>query len=340
MISNLDEIYNDQDLYSSKTMFSPPSERLPHVIRFELTKGCKWGRCTFCYGYEGIEHYVKDLEEYKEHIDKIWGKIGRKTRLAKSLERIFIGGNALEVETELLNKAILYTVDKFKDNTGRHPRRIALYGRTNDILKHKKSGLTKLYYAGNKWGKRWSHFFKNYILERDEYPYGLGMIYWGVESGSSEVLDYVRKGCTKKDIIWAAKYAKSLQTSVMIIPGLGGEKFYDDHVKETSQVLSKIKPRFLTFMGIRQTVNSDYKIRMLQDKEEGKNRPLTDRELAQQMIDIIGNMRAFRTKVGCFNSEIDKVGYNPLTFGSFNIFDSEDKDYLVKELKKRIKNIE
>jgi len=158
---NIKELYKDRNLYSSPDMFSPPSERLPHVIRFELTKGCNWGKCTFCGGYDGVRFFKKSLHEYKEHVDEVWRRVGWRSRLARSLGRAFIGGgNALLVGTEELCKVIRYTVDQFAENTGECPRRVSLYGRTKDILRHGKKGLVRL---------------------NHDAPL---LIYWGIESGS------------------------------------------------------------------------------------------------------------------------------------------------------------
>jgi hypothetical protein len=68
-VASVDELYADRTLYTSKDMFSPPSERLPHVIRFELTEGCDWGKCTYCGGFDGVKFREKSLEDYKAHVD-------------------------------------------------------------------------------------------------------------------------------------------------------------------------------------------------------------------------------------------------------------------------------
>jgi radical SAM superfamily enzyme YgiQ (UPF0313 family) len=291
----VNELYADRDLYTSQDMFSPPAERLSRVIRFELTTGCDWGKCTYCGGFDGVPFREKSLEEYKGHVDNVMGRMSKTLR--NGLTRIFIGGgNALEVETNKLIEAIKHTGNVFANQTYRSPRRISIYGRTDSIRRKGAWGLNRLF------------------LENDSLGFGLDLVYWGVESGSSEVLEYVNKGVSKEDIIAAAREIgrSPVKTSVMIMPGLGGEKFYDSHVKDTVEVLDEIRPKFLTFMGINPDLSSSYARRMLREQEEGKNRPLTDKELVEQMIEIINRMPAFRTKVGCFGCDIDRVGYNPL----------------------------
>jgi hypothetical protein len=100
----------------------------------------------------------------------------------------------------------------------------------------------------------------------------------------------------------------------MIMPGLGGIRYYEEHLRETARVLGLIKPKFLTFMGINPPKDSAYAIRMQREQENGENRPLTGKEMVDQMIGIIKQMPPFDVKIGCFPEDIDQVGNNPLTF--------------------------
>ncbi len=276
-------------------MFSPPSERRSHVLRFELTTGCDWGRCTYCHGYEGVPYREKPLDEYKCHVDDVWKRIGHDTSLAKSLRRVFIGnGNALSVPTAKLIEAIRYTAMTQCYYTGSYPKRTAIYGSTRSINNKEGQALSDM---------RWA--VPNEFL-----------IFWGVESGSTDVLRYVRKGCTKDDILKAAHNLDfgKVKTSVMIMPGLGGVKYYDQHVSDTAEVLGVIKPVFLTFMGINPTPCSDYAKMMAVEQAEGTNRPLNKRELAHQTFEILKAMSFWPGRVGSFDTNVDCVSDNALVF--------------------------
>lgn len=314
LVETVEELYQDRSLYSTPDMFSPPSERRPHVLRFELTQGCDYGKCTFCEGYKGVEFKVKTFEEYKQHVNEVWRRIGNGSHLARSLRRGFIGGgNALAVPSELLEKAVNYTSNNFHFNAeiplGRNLR-ISLYGRTDSINEKKARGIFRLKQNG------------------------LQLIYWGVESGSTDVLKYVNKGYEQLDLLRAADVVHSaeIETSVMVMPGLGGIGFYDEHVRETAKVLGIIRPDFLTFMGVNPSPSSAYARKMNKETERGKNRALTDLELGKQMIDIIREMPQFFTKVGCFNTKIDQVGHNPITFDSETLIYEGDRELLTEDL--------
>lgn len=325
-MDSVNELYRIPGLYSSPDMFSPPSERLGHVIRFELTRGCNWGKCTFCGGYDGVKYLVKTSREYKDHVSKVWKLIGRRSWLAYRLTRIFVGGgNALALGGETLHKLLAYTKKMFSENTGREPKRLSVYGRTADIIKLNVGGMNKLS-SGGKW--HWTYL-----------PGVLDLIYWGVESGSNEVLSYVNKGCTEEEMVQAGEILRlaSVEASVMVIPGLGGIKYYDQHIECTARLLGKIAPRFITFMGVNAMPCTPYAKRMKQEEKAGENRPLTPRETAEQMVEILANAPCFVTKVGCFDSQIDSVGCNPLVFGSRQISGPWARDEFIGHLRREIK---
>ena len=155
-VKKVEDLYSDRTLYSSEYMFSPPSERLSHTLRFELTSGCDWGAYTFCEGYDSVPFQVKDIDEYRAHVDEVWRKIHEGSNrfertlgisLADKLTRTFIGGgNALAVPFPLLKEAIRYTSDKFAEqnlgytpgkvspySSNNVPERVSIYGRTSSI---------------------------------------------------------------------------------------------------------------------------------------------------------------------------------------------------------------
>lgn len=269
------------------------------------------GQCSYCGGFDGVKFGVKTPEEYEKYVDSVWGRMS--SGLKESFERVFIGGgNALQVGNGHLEDAVKYTVKRFVQETGNFPRRLSMYGRTKAIIEKGRTGLSDLHhiYRGS------GGFF-----------YGLDLIYWGVETGSTDLLKWVNKGCDQKDLMMAADELRSgvVDTSVMVMPGLGGIRFYDEHTRETVKVLRAIQPNFLTFMGVNPAPGSLYDRKMQEEMQAGTNRPLTDYELAAQMIEIIRKMEISRkVKIGCFNRSVDAVGYNPFTFGAKNLYDSYD----------------
>lgn len=323
---SLDELYADPALYRSSQDLLPPSEKLPHVLRFELTEGCSWGRCTYCTGFDHLPFRAKTTNEFQAHVEAVMARIGHDSRLAYQLKRIFIGGgNALAVPTEELRRAIAYAGDSFANRLDRTSAatRIALYGTTKDINAQGRLGIGKFY------------------CDAGEYV-GLGLIYWGVESGSDKVLKFVCKGDSKKRQLQAAEALAKypIRTSVMIMPGLGGTRFSEEHVRDTAEVLSAINPTYITFLGINAARGTSYARTMADEERAGQNRLLSAREKATEMVEMIEAMKTYYpVTVGCFESGLDRVGKNPLTFGSRTLSGPGAKQVFVEELRAYLRHM-
>ncbi|MDO8339840.1 MAG: hypothetical protein Q7T16_04240 [Candidatus Burarchaeum sp.] len=294
----LAEAYANPELYSSPDIFSPPAERKLHVIRFELTQGCEYNRCTYCGGYEDVKCKEKTSAEFDDHFEKVKAAI---EKYPYRIERAFLGGaNALGTKYETLKHAIRRISCEIE------PRRLAIYGRADAII---EKGVERLG-----------------ALKRGEWkgprPYmwrgGLDLIYWGVESGSRKVLDYVNKGVNVTQMILAGQIAKEagIGLSIMIMPGLGGMKYYDAHISRTVTFLNSkdLNAQFITFMAVNPGPRSRYAEIMAQEMADGTNRPLTDREIVEQMRELVARLKPRYQKIGMFGCGIDQVGKNPITF--------------------------
>ncbi len=278
--------YENESLYTSPEMFSPPSERKPHVLRLELVEGCDHNQCTFCGGYKGIPYHAKNTDEFREHFYDVVNAISEG---AERIERIFIGGgNALSVDTDELIEALSIVRGTFPG-----VKRIAIYGRADAIVRKGVLGLGRL--AEN----------------------GLNLVYLGIESGSQSVLDYVKKDTTVDQVRQAARFVwyAGMKLSAMIIPGLGGVKYSRVHRCETGLLLSEIPLDYVTFMCVNAAPDSPYAVQMADEMADGTNRPLTDVELVTQVRGIVQLLReSSRVNVGMYDCGIDQVGRNPVSF--------------------------
>jgi len=292
----LDETYKDRNLFSSHDLSSPPSERKPHVLRLELTTGCDYNRCTFCSEYSEMAPENKSLDEFREHVDKVVASIGsEKSRL----QRLFVGsGNSLGVDTGLLLGALHYAGDIF------NPQRVSLYGRTASILEKSVDELKELKDAG------------------------LSLIYWGLESGSDEVLRYVCKDCTRNDMIEASKMLveAEIETSAMLMPGVGGLRLSEEHVAGTLELLNNIDLNYLTLLSINPCESSMYARNM---NAETDNRPLTPEEVNAQVYKLLEGLRPTGLRIGMFTDEVDQVSSNTTRFNYQ--FTASNKELLLRD---------
>jgi hypothetical protein len=297
--------YSTPGLYSSKDMSSPPSERRLHVLRFELTRGCNSKGCTFCTEYSDVKTEEKTFEGFMRHYEEVMRIAGNcKSRI----KRLFIGGgNALGARMETLLGAVELLKKEF------NPERIAVYGRADSICEKGLENLRKLRAAG------------------------LNLVYWGVESGSQEVLDYVNKRVEVGQMHKAATISclAEIDLSLMVMLGLGGMKYREVHAEKTADFLDNTDSRFITFMGINPRPCSKYSKIMAQEMADGTNRPLTDEEVAGQLRDILGAIRPRSQKIGIYGPGIDCVGRNPVRF---NVgFNPTGKREAIRICEKRMK---
>jgi Radical SAM superfamily len=277
----LDATYKNPSLFSSHSLSSPPSERKPHVLRLELTTGCDYNKCNFCSEYSGMTPVTKSIGQFKEHTDQVVASIGSEK---SKIKRLFIGsGNSLGVETDLLLEALNYASTLFA------PKRISLYGRTASILEKSLDELKKLKEAG------------------------LSLIYWGLESGSDEVLSYIHKDCTRNHMIGAAKMLAEaeIETSAMLMPGAGGLRFSEQHVSDTLELLHNIDIDYLTLLSINPAADSDYTRKMAAEPD---NRPLTTDEVNAQIYKLLEGLNYPDLKINMFTEEVDQVSCNTRRF--------------------------
>jgi len=292
----LDETYRNTSLFSSHSLSSPPSERKPHVLRLELTTGCDYNRCTFCTEYSDIGTITKSFDEFREHVDRVVDSIGAEK---SNIQRLFIGsGNALGVDSELLLESLNYASGVF------NPQRISLYGRTTSILEKTAEELKRLKEAG------------------------LSLIYWGLESGSDDVLNYVRKDCTRKDMIEASKMLieAGIETSAMLMPGVGGMRLSEEHIAGTLELLHNIDLNYLTLLAINPCETSLYARKM---KSEKDNRHLTSEEINAQVYKLLEGLTPSGLQIGMFTEEVDQVSSNTMRFNSQ--FTDSNKELLLRD---------
>jgi radical SAM superfamily enzyme YgiQ (UPF0313 family) len=81
---------------------------------------------------------------------------------------------------------------------------------------------------------------------------GLNRIHVGLESGSDEVLAFVKKGVTAAQQIEGGRrvVAAGIELSEYVMPGLGGRSLSREHALETARVLNAINPDFIRIRSL------------------------------------------------------------------------------------------
>lgn len=241
------------------TVYRPPSEANSLII--QLTIGCARNTCTFCNMYKDKSFRVRPLTDVIEDLE-----MARQYYNRMKIKRIFLAdGDALIVKTDDL----LHILEKCQAIFP-EVERISIYGAPQDILAKSPEDLKRL---------------------KDG---GLDLVYMGLESGSDEVLELVRKGANVAQMIEAGQKVKvsGMGLSMTVISGLGGKRLWESHAKGTAHVISEVKPNYLGFLTL--IVEDD--VPMAEQVRNGEVEPLSplevldETELFMKLVDTEGTV--------------------------------------------------
>ncbi|PKP33975.1 MAG: radical SAM protein [Bacteroidetes bacterium HGW-Bacteroidetes-17] len=192
-------------------LFRPPSEA--YSLIFQLTIGCSWNKCAFCEMYTSKNFKVRKEAE-------VYAEIDQAKDLANDTRKIFLAdGNAFVLSSDKLIRILNKLNQSF-------PRlaRISAYASSRDILSKTNEELVQLRNAG------------------------LKLLYVGIESGDDELLKMADKGETYNSTEEALLKARNagIKLSVMILIGLGGKHFSNQHSINSAKLINSIQPEYLS----------------------------------------------------------------------------------------------
>ena len=190
-------------------VFRPPSEATSLIL--QLSVGCSWNRCTYCGMYRGKDYRVRPAAELSEEIRAIAPLAGR-------VRRVFLAdGDALAAPPETVEQVLGVIGEAMP-----WVQRVGIYGDSRSIL---EKGVDELA-----------------TLRR----LGLGIIYFGAESGDPATLKSVRKGATVERQIEACRIVREagLKLSVMVLLGLAGKLDSERHARATGRFLVHAAPTY------------------------------------------------------------------------------------------------
>ena len=199
----------------SEPVFRPPSEARSLIL--QLTVGCSWNRCTYCGMYRGKDFQVRPLDEVVDEIRAAG-------RHAPDFQRVFLAdGDALAAPLETIETAL----DEIRANLPAVTR-VGIYADARSILEHGVDGLTRLK------------------------EHGLGIVYFGPETGDPETLKSIRKGTTVARQTEACHTVRqaSLKLSAMVLLGLAGTKGAERHARATGRFLVEAAPTYAAALTV------------------------------------------------------------------------------------------
>jgi radical SAM superfamily enzyme YgiQ (UPF0313 family) len=188
----------------------PPSEADSLILQYTI--GCSHNRCIFCPAYKKKQFRIRSLAEMERDIHSCLPAYA-------DTRRIFLAdGDALAAPFRDLNALCSLLHRSFP-----WLRRIGMYANAKNILGRSVEDLRQLREAG------------------------LGILYFGIESGDDELLAWMNKGATSAEMIEAGQRVKKagIKLSVTVLLGIGGTDRSVNHARMTGRLLSAIDPDYV-----------------------------------------------------------------------------------------------
>ena len=199
-------------------VFRPPSEAESLIL--PVTDGCSWNKCTFCEMYTAPQKRFR-VREDNEIVDSV-----RQTAdmYGKNIRRVFLAdGDALVLST----RRLLLILEAIRTHMPA-VHRISSYCLPRNLRKKDQSEINELASAG------------------------LKMVYVGAESGDNQVLAAVNKGETFDTTREALDKlgTAGITRSVMILNGLGGKVWSEQHAVNSAKLANLTQPEYLATLVV------------------------------------------------------------------------------------------
>lgn len=196
-------------------VWRPPSEANSLIL--QATLGCSFNRCTFCSMYRSKTFSVRPLAQ-------VQAEIATAARTLPTTRRVFLAdGDALAAPVEHL-LAILTALRRAFP----HLERVSSYALPANLLKKSVADLQRLR------------------------EHGLDLLYYGIETGSAELLKRIVKGATPETMRTGLHKAQQagLRISATVVLGLGGQGYWQEHVDATADLVNQVHLDYLSTLQL------------------------------------------------------------------------------------------
>ena len=232
-------------------VFRPPSEARSLIL--QVTNGCSYNNCTFCTMYTAPQKKfsIKKSEELRTELESIAIRFSQ-------VHRVFLAdGDAMTLSFRRLDE-ILDLINHYLPDLNR----VSAYCLPRNL---KNKSIEELR-----------------ILQEK----GLKLVYVGAESGDNKVLTKVVKGETYDSTLEALLKLKAagIKASVMVLNGLGGKRYSEQHAINSARLVSEAQPEYLSTLVL--TMRDEQRFLTGFD---GDYEPLNSLELIQEMKTFISN---------------------------------------------------
>ncbi len=198
-------------------VFRPPSEWKSLIL--QVTNGCSWNNCTFC------DMYTQDQKKFKpKKLEDIEHELIAIKRSGLPVQRVFLAdGDALTLPFRRL-KEICELINQYFPDV----QRISSYCLPRNLTNKTVEQLAELQQLK------------------------LSLVYIGCESGDDHVLELIQKGesfASSKVALDKLQQA-GIKRSVMILNGLGGKDFSQQHAMNSAKLMNETQPEYLSTLVV------------------------------------------------------------------------------------------
>lgn len=278
-------------IFYDEPLYRPPAEANSVII--QATLGCSFNKCTFCTMYESKTYKQRPLDEVFRDIDTmaLYYPLANKLFLAD--------GDALNLPCDVLVKILDYAYSKFQKL-----RRVSIYASAFNI---NDKTLDELKLLKSK---------------------GLGLIYYGIESGSYEILKKIQKPISSLKMIDSLNkvHEAEIKSSITVILGVGGKEYSKLHIEETANIINQVN---ITYLSTLQLMLQAHTLKKFQKNFKDKFEPLSDKEMLEEQLFFLKKLLP-KNKIIFRSNHISNI--LPLS-GTL----PKDKEKLVNEISKVIK---
>lgn len=234
----------------------PPDQYLAVVL--QLTEGCSFNTCTFCDFYKDRPFRIRTPDTLRQHAQAVRAFLGDGLSLRRGI--FLADANALVVPMRKLLPLLDVVYDAFD---------VAALGGLYAFL----DGFS---------GEKKSAADYRTLRER-----GLARVYVGLESGSDDLLRFLRKPGQAGDAVVAVRAMKEagLAAGIIVLVGAGGEQYAADHVEQTAAVLNAMSLDSRDILYFSELVVSD-ELRYAQDAASASLNALDADARAEQQAAI------------------------------------------------------
>jgi len=205
-------MFNQFPVQYIEPVFRPPSEANSLII--QVTNGCSWNRCTYC------EMYTDPQKKFRPRVEaEVLDEIRRCGETNLQPRRVFLAdGDAMVLSMRRL-RTILGAIKRDLPSV----TRVSSYCLPSNLKNKSIDDLIELE------------------------ALGLTLIYVGAESGDDTVLAHIDKGETFETTAAALIKAHDagIKSSVMVINGIGGKQYSQQHALESARLVNEVQPLYL-----------------------------------------------------------------------------------------------